>query len=161
MKRINLSKHLTGAPGPEPRVAERRLVLYVEDDLVNQEVAQARLGKSYDLILVGDDKAACAALIAHSSRLSMILMDIELKGSKLSGVELAALIRGKLDPRRIPPYGVAVPKLDVAIIFVTAYGKSYPRTDLLLAGGGEVIDKPINFVQLHTAMTREYLAKRH
>jgi CheY-like chemotaxis protein len=161
MKRIHLSKPLGGAPAPGPRIVERRLVLYIEDDLTNQEVAKARLTKTYDLILAGDDKSACSALIEHGSQLSMILMDIELKGSRLSGVELAALVRGKLDPRRIPPYGVAVPKLDVAIIFVTAYGKSYPRTDLLLAGGGEVIDKPINFVQLHTAMTREYLAKRH
>jgi CheY-like chemotaxis protein len=160
MKRINLPRARAPSPPPIRRAPQRQLVLYVEDDADNREVARARLSSTYELLLAADDRVACELLIKHGASLALVLMDIELKGSKLGGIDLARLLRGRLDPRRSPPYAAAVPALDVPIIFVTAYGKSHPRADLMLAGGGEVIDKPINFVQLHTAMTREYLGNR-
>jgi CheY-like chemotaxis protein len=160
MKRINLPRAQPPTPSTTAKTPARQLVLYVEDDGDNREVASARLKGTYEVLLAADDESACEALVRHGAELSLVLMDIELKGSRLSGIDLARLIRGKLERHRSQPYTAAVPKLDVPIIFVTAYGKSYPRADLLLAGGGEVIDKPINFVQLHTAMTREYLGNR-
>jgi CheY-like chemotaxis protein len=157
MKRIDLPKPqkpvVNDAPPP------RKLVLYVEDDADNREVASARLGKAYQLLLAADDVTACRMLSEHGDKLWLVLMDIELKGSRLSGIDLARLIRGKLESLRRPQYAEVVPLLDVPIIFVTAYGKSYPRTDLILSGGGEVIDKPIDFVKLHTAMARQSLGK--
>jgi CheY-like chemotaxis protein len=160
MKRINLPRASSPTPPSAHRAAPRQLVLYVEDNADNREVASARLKSTYEVLLAADDRAACEVLARYGAKLSLVLMDIELKGSLLSGVDLARLIRGKLEPHRSQPYTAAVPQLDVPIIFVTAYGKSYPRADLLLAGGGEVIDKPINFVQLHTAMTRQYLGSK-
>jgi CheY-like chemotaxis protein len=160
MKRINLPTPHVTVHEVNSNAEPRKLVLYVEDDADNREIASARLEKTYELILAADDKAACEAFIKYGCKISLILLDIELKGSQLNGVDLARLIRGKLNPSRIPAYASAVSKLDVPIIFVTAYGRSYPRADLLLAGGGEVINKPINFVQLHTAMARGYLNKR-
>lgn len=160
MKRINLPRSKTPTPPSALRAPPRQLLLYVEDNADNREVASARLKNTYDVILAADDRAACEALVKHGAKLSLVLMDIELKGSQLSGIDLSLLMRGKLDPRRHQSYTAGVPRLDAPIIFVTAYGKSYPRADLLLAGGGEVIDKPINFVQLHTAMTRQYLGKK-
>ena len=161
MKRISLpTQHAPSASRQEVFSAQRKRVLYVEDEADNREVASARLGKVYELLLAPDDVSACRMLTEHGEQLWLVLMDIELKGSRLSGIDLARLMRGKLESRRLPPYAEAVPELDVPIIFVTAYGKSYPRTDLILSGGGEVIDKPVDFVQLHTAIARHCLAKR-
>jgi CheY-like chemotaxis protein len=161
MKRINLPRAQAPTPPTDhQKTPARQLVLYVEDNADNREVASARLKSTYEVLLAADDKEACEVLVRYGAKLSLILMDIELKGSQLSGIDLARLVRGKLEPHRRQPYTAAVPVLDVPVIFVTAYGKTYPRADLLLAGGGEVIDKPINFVQLHTAMTRQYLGSR-
>jgi CheY-like chemotaxis protein len=86
-------------------------------------------------------------------------MDIELRGSGLNGIDLTHLIRGKLDPSQTPDYGAAVPQLDIPILFVTAYGQRYRRNELLMAGADEIIQKPVDFVELHTAMTRVYLSR--
>ena len=86
-------------------------------------------------------------------------MDIELKGGRLNGVELARLVRGRLDRAYLPAYAQRVPVLETPILFVTAYGEKYRRPELLSAGGDEVIAKPVDFVALHTAMTRVYLQR--
>ena len=160
MKRIDLPNRGGPAPLTKRPFAPRKLVLYVEDDADNREVASARLRKTYEILLAVDDITACKAIVQHGANLWLILMDIELKGSQLSGLDLARLVRGKLESRRLPDFAKEVPKLDVPIIFVTAYGNSYPRADLILAGGGEVIDKPIDFIRLHSAITRQCLGKR-
>jgi CheY-like chemotaxis protein len=137
----------------------RKLVLYVEDDDANQKVAGLRLEKKYELIFAATDVAACQAFIDHGARLSLILMDIELQGSRLNGIDLTRLARGRLESDRIPPYGALVPRLDTPIVFVTAYGQAYRQTELLTAGADAVIQKPVDFVELHTAMARAYLQR--
>ena len=82
-------------------------------------------------------------------------MDIELRGSQLNGVELTRLVRGRLESQKIPPYGTSVPKLNTPIIFVTAYGQLY-RSELLDAGGDDIIEKPISFTQLQSTVKRVF-----
>jgi CheY-like chemotaxis protein len=159
-KRVIHPTPAIGIPlGAKAGTDQRKLVLYVEDDEDSRKLVSLRLEKTYDLVLAGNDRKACEAFCNHGPKLALVLMDIELKGSRLNGIELARLVRGKLDPALIPPYANAVPKIDVPILFVTAYGQTYSRPELMSAGGDDVIQKPVSFVELHTAMARAYLKR--
>jgi CheY-like chemotaxis protein len=138
---------------------KRKLVLYVEDEPDNRQVVNARLAKSCDLIFASNDREACGVLVEQGTRLAIILMDIELRGSRLNGVDLTRVIRGKHDPALLPDYAAGVPPLDTPILFVTAYGQRYRRNELLMAGADEIIQKPVDFVELQLAMTRVYLSR--
>jgi CheY-like chemotaxis protein len=135
-------------------MVERGRILYVEDEDQNWLAAQLRLRKSYDLIRAKSDREACAAVIEHGNKLTAILMDIQLTGSALDGITLTRLFRGKLDTSGLPPYAQAVPALDVPILIVTAYGALYSETELIAAGGDRFISKPVDFVQLTSALTQ-------
>lgn len=137
----------------------RKWVLYVEDDATNRQVAKVRLAKSYQVVLAADDREACRAVLEHRAQLSLILMDIELKGSTLDGLDLTRLFRGKLDPENLPVYAEGIPPVEAPILFVTAYGARHRRSELLAAGADEIIQKPVDFVELHTAMARAYLGR--
>ena len=159
MKRINRFKTVGGITSNRPEVGTCRLVLYVEDDRDNREVACARLDEKYKILLAKNDREACQAFYKEGANLALVLMDIELKGSRLNGIDLTRLIRGKLDSPNIPSYAKAVPQLRVPVLFVTAYGRNYNRAELLKAGGDDVIQKPVDFIELHSAMTRAYLSR--
>ncbi|MET0385688.1 MAG: response regulator [Polyangiales bacterium] len=148
-------------PRAEPSKEPRKLVLYVEDDEANREVASARLAKGYQVVLAVDDREACKAVLEHGAQLSLILMDIELQGSALNGIDLTRLFRGKPSAVIAPSYAVGMTPIDTPILFVTAYGERYDRSELLAAGGDEIIQKPVDFVALHTAMARAYLGRLH
>jgi CheY-like chemotaxis protein len=136
---------------------ERPLVLYVEDDDGNREVAKLRLLAKYQVLLATNDREACELLTEHGQDLAIILMDIELKGARLNGVDLTRLVRGSLGRSERPSYAASVPTLRTPIFFLTAYSDRYRRAELLVAGGTDVLVKPIDFVALHTAMARAYL----
>jgi CheY-like chemotaxis protein len=138
----------------------KSVILYVEDDAVNQQIACARLGKKYDILLASNDREACKTLSDHHATIIVVLMDIELQGSKLNGIDLTRLFRGKLPANERPLYTESVPTIDVPILFVTAYGQRFNQNELLEAGADNVIAKPIDFVQLQTAMTRTYLNRQ-
>ena len=158
MKRIpsRRPQHASKPESPAPK----SLVLYVEDDAVNQQIARTRLSKKYEVLLAANDRDACKLVIEHHANIVVILMDIELQGSQLNGVALTRLLRGKLPANERPLYTENVPSIDVPILFVTAYGQRFSQSELLEAGGDNVIAKPIDFVQLQTAMTRTYLNRQ-
>jgi CheY-like chemotaxis protein len=124
------------------------VLLYVEDEDDNWAVTELRLRKKYQLVRAADDEQACSALIRFGTKLEAILMDIQLQGSKLDGVQLTQLVRGKLDRQQLPPYVQQVPTLTIPIVFVTAYGNRYPEAQLLAAGGTAVVGKPVDFLKL-------------
>lgn len=156
MKRIP-----TASSANNPRVSEypRRRVLYVEDDASNREVARVRLAKKYELVFATNDQEACEAFVKYGQELEVVLMDIELRGSRLNGIDLTRLLREQLPEDRKPAFARAVEPLNVPVLFVTAYAQTYPRADLLAAGGDEVISKPVDFVALHTTIARVYLQR--
>jgi len=137
----------------------RKLVLYVEDDEANRQVANVRLERKYDMLAAANDREACKFMVEQGARLSLILMDIELRGSTLNGIDLTRLVRGNLIGPNLPEYATKVPQLDLPILFVTAYDQRYRKPELLAAGADEVIPKPIDFVALHTAMARVYVRR--
>lgn len=148
---------LSSRPPPassRPTLQARDRILYVEDEDQNWIVAELRLRRSYDLIRASTDREACAAIIEHGDKLTAILMDIQLRGSTLDGIKLTRLLRGRLDRADLPAYAQEVPTLDLPVIFVTAYSARYSEAELVAAGGNKLITKPVDFVQLTSAITQ-------
>lgn len=138
----------------------RELLMYVEDDDDNWRVAKLRLSDCYELLRAKSSSEACRLVDTRGTQLSAILMDIELRGSEMNGVELTQLFRGKLASRaNLPDYARNVSSLSTPIIFVTAHGAKYSDTQLLLAGGDKVIPKPIDFGALNLALTQLHLSR--
>ena len=147
-----------------PRDLRRReLVLYVEDNDDNWHVAKLRLSDGYELVRAVDAREACQVLRTRGADLSAVLMDIELRGSDLNGLELTELWRGKCARGSVPEFARELPALLAPIIFVTAHGAKYADATLLAAGGDKVIAKPVDFGALSLALTQLHLssAARH
>ena len=146
---------------PQPAVsASRPLILYVEDNFENRHTAKINLERKYNLLFAVNDREACDMFIRYGDRLALILMDIELQDSALNGMELCRLVRGTLDRKKDIPYAQNVPLLKIPIIFVTAYANVYQKAQILLSGGNDIIDKPVDFVTLEMTMTKYHLSQR-
>jgi CheY-like chemotaxis protein len=140
----------------KPSLAARReLLLYVEDDDDNWEVAEYRLSEAYDVIRAATAEEACQLVRTRRNEIDLILMDIELRGSDLNGVELTELLRGNSLPasRSIPAYARNLPPVSKPVIYVTAHGKRYTNVQLMLSGADKVIAKPVNFADLRIAVS--------
>jgi CheY-like chemotaxis protein len=135
-------------------VPRKELVLYVEDDDDNWEVAELRLSKSYDLIRASSDEQACHLLRERRGEIDLVLMDIELRGSQLNGVELTELLRGNPLRRHapLPSYARDLPLLSKPVVFVTAHGARYTNAELRLSGADKVVSKPVDFADLALAL---------
>src|SRR5687768_14914818 len=87
----------------EASQGRRDVLLYVEDDDDNWDVAVLRLSPNYELVRATSAEQACEVLKARREEIELILMDIELRGSDLNGVELTKLLRGEpLADRPVP-----------------------------------------------------------
>lgn len=159
MKKVGVLREPAHETSLRPKGPKLEQVLYVEDDDSNWRVAQLRLREGYDVTRAANAEQACRVLSLRGKQLTAILMDIELRGSDLNGLELTQLIRGKLPPEKVPPYAKKVPVLDTPVIFVTAHGVDYTRPRLMLAGGQRVIGKPIDFSALSLAITQVHLVR--
>jgi CheY-like chemotaxis protein len=132
----------------------RDVLLYVEDDDDNWDVAVLRLSANYELIRASNAEEACAILKERRTEIELILMDIELRGSDLNGVELTKLLRGEtLLDTPVPEYARGLPLISKPIVFVTAHGAKYTRVQLILAGAEQVISKPVDFESLQNAVS--------
>ncbi|MDB4977011.1 MAG: hypothetical protein JWN48_5352 [Myxococcaceae bacterium] len=134
-------------------------LLYVEDDDENWDVAEYRLGKTYNMIRAATSEAACAQVRERGRALTAILMDIELRGSELNGIELTELFRGKRLARELPAYARNLPPVTQPIIFVTAHGARYTDVQLMLFGADKVILKPVDFPVLNLAIASLQMAR--
>jgi diguanylate cyclase len=132
-------------------------VLYIEDDVENWEITQLHLRNHFHLLWAKNDVEACRLVTSHHRQISIILMDIELKGSRLDGIQLTRLFRGKLNLENAPEYATAVPVVNTPIFFVTAHSARYTESELIAEGGNKLITKPVNFADLSRAMTRVQL----
>ena len=133
---------------------EKKTLLYVEDDLSNQKIAQDRLARKYQILLAGTDREACDILSMQGHRLHVILMDIELQDSKLNGLQLCRLLRGKLPAASLPFYARDVKPSAIPIILVTAFANSDLKNSFADAGISYVIPKPVDFIELELAISR-------
>jgi two-component system OmpR family response regulator len=152
-----LGNESASASGPKPRLLPKERLLYVEDDDDNFRVAELRLRDGYELVRASDSVQACR--LVQAGGWSAILMDIELRGSDLDGVELTKLLRGRLRKESLPAYARVVQGVDTPIIFVTAHGAKYSEAALLLLGAEKVITKPVDFGALNLALTQLHLTR--
>ena len=126
-------------------------ILYVEDEDDNFIVAQFALRERFDLVRARSDKEACEIL--RCEKFSIILMDIQLSGSILNGIELTQALKG-IERENTPEYAVGVPLNGAPVIIVTAYAALYSEQDMVLAGGDGFVTKPVDFLRLKLAMSR-------
>lgn len=141
-----------GSPFERRERRARELLLYVEDDDENWDVAELRLGASYTMLRAKSSEQACRVVRERGKELTAILMDIELRGSELDGTELVELFRGKRLSRELPAYARDLSPVTRPIIFVTAHGARYSDVELMLFGADRVIAKPVNFAALTMAL---------
>ncbi|MGC4114403.1 MAG: hypothetical protein QM765_07285 [Myxococcales bacterium] len=83
-----------------------------------------------------------------------MLMDIQLKGSALDGIGITKLLRGTLPASERPAFSERCPSLACPIIFVSAFGGQYSEAMLKGVGGDRLIPKPVDFVELMTAIAQ-------
>lgn len=114
-------------------------VLLVEDNLVNQQVAQEIMAEmGLDVDVVGNGREAIDALRDHDY--DLVLMDIQMP--EMDGYETTRRIRADPNYERLP------------IIAMTAHAMSGERECCLAAGMNEHIPKPIDPLQLFTTLSR-------
>jgi len=148
MRSRNAGRAPTAPTAPKP------VILYVEDEEANAEVAEARLSRDYQLVIAENDQRACA-ILASDQEFYAILMDIQLQGSRLTGLDLARLVRGRPLEAPLPPYAQLVrPRTKVPMFFVTAYGSRYSSEELASIGVTGTVAKPVDFVRLSMALAR-------
>ena len=114
-------------------------VLVAEDNLVNQTLARRLLEKrGYDVSVVGDGRAALAALSTAS--FDIVLMDIQMPG--MDGFEAAAAIRQQeeLSGRHIP------------IVAMTAHAFKGDQDRCLAAGMDAYVSKPVRQQELYATI---------
>jgi PAS domain S-box-containing protein len=130
-----------GSRPPAKRVAALR-ALVVEDNFVNQKVAQRQLEKLGHKVEVANNGARALEMLALQ-RYDVIIMDCQMP--VLDGYEATRQIRAG-----------QVPNLDrrVPIIALTAYAMESDRQKCLAAGMDEFVSKPIRYEELKAAIDR-------
>jgi CheY-like chemotaxis protein len=84
----------------------------------------------------------------YNDRLHYILMDIELQGSILNGIELARLVNGQPIEQPLPDYAKDLPVISAPLLFVTAYSEKCDFMVFDLSSVVGVFHKPINSKKL-------------
>ena len=144
----------------------RPVVVYVEDDADTFKIAALRLQSKYRLLWAQTDREAIDLLAFHQRDLHAVLMDIELRGSTLDGLDLVRLLRG-LPLRRsgsqphepLPEYAQKMPRLpNVPVIVLTAYTARYSEADAHAVGATHFATKPIDFTRLNLALAQANIA---
>lgn len=95
------------------------LLLLVEPDANVAAVVIAALRSQFKVLHAADDVAACALLSVFGTELFVVVIDAELRGSELNGLELIALLQGEPGPH-LPPHAQVVEPLPDLPIIVTA-----------------------------------------
>jgi signal transduction histidine kinase/CheY-like chemotaxis protein/HPt (histidine-containing phosphotransfer) domain-containing protein len=130
--------------GPAASGAQRLrgLVLLVEDNVVNQEVAREMLTSMGCSVHVAEDGEQALRVLEHT-RYDAILMDCQMP--KMDGYEATRLLRGR---------EVASGSPRTPVIALTAHAMQGDRGSCLAAGMDDYVAKPFTTVQLLLALRR-------
>ena len=158
LKRLPRRGKLKSARTSSLAPVRRDVVLYVEDDDQNFEVARLRLSRGYELLHAKTDERACEILRSRGQDLSAILMDIELKDSVLDGVALVKLLR-QGESADTPSFARDLPAVRAPIFYVTAHASVLGGKELLSTGAVKVVSKPVDFAELTLALTQIHLSR--
>ena len=130
-------------------------MLYVEDDADTFKLAQLRLQARYELISATTDREACAVLTKQGNELFAVLMDVELQGSLLDGLQLVKAIRGLTPRTSLPAWAQGLPTLPhLPIIVMTAYVTKHSEAEVKAVGASHFLTKPIDFMRLNLALAQ-------
>ena len=138
----------------------RPVVVYVEDDADTFKIAALRLKTKYRLIWAQNDVEAVDLISFHHRELFAVLMDIELRGSTLDGLDLVRLLKGHpLVRTQIPAFARRLPVLHtVPVIVLTAYSARYTEAEVHAVGAAHFVTKPIDFTRLNLALAQANIA---
>ena len=114
---------------------ERRRILLVEDDIINQEMIRESVSGTYDLIVAETGEEALTIISEQCETLSIVLLDLNLPGIK--GIEVLKTIRSVPAYSRLP---VIVMTFDseaevecLSLGAVDFIPKPYPASKVVLA----------------------------
>jgi len=138
-------------PKPSKETGGRQQILYVEDEDMNWEVTHLSLRDKFTLTRAATAEEAFEIL--GKKKFDLILMDIQLSGSSLNGIEITQILKG-LAAQSTPNFARGADCQGARIIFVTAYSARYTKDELLEAGGDDLITKPVDFTRLSLAISR-------
>ena len=71
---------------------EKRRILLVEDDIVNQEMLRESLGETYDMVIVETGEEALDILSTQHETLSIVLLDLNLPD--MNGIDILKNMQG-------------------------------------------------------------------
>ncbi|MCX6619893.1 MAG: response regulator, partial [Acidobacteria bacterium] len=126
--------------GLPPGAPEGTNVLVVEDNRVNQVVAERMLKRlGYRACLVGDGTTAIEEVQRHSY--DLLLMDLHMPG--IDGLEATRQIRA-----------LAHPTGDIPIVALTASATHEDRQACLAAGMSDYLTKPLDLERLREVLER-------
>ena len=140
LTKVNVKSAQSKGTRPVTPVMAKAKLLYVEDNDANWDIALLLLKGSYELTRARTAREVIETV--SQSEFDIILMDIELAGSDLDGIELTRLLRGRLDS--LPEFAASFKPIETPIIFVTAYTARYKDAELKAYGGDAVVHKPVN-----------------
>ena len=123
------------APSSSQRQLEGLRVLVVEDNMINQQVAEELLSIQGALVSIASDGRQGVNAVASATRqFDVVLMDVQMP--VMDGYKATQTIRQKLGLTRLP------------IIGLTANAMAVDRDACLQAGMNEHVGKPFNMAQL-------------
>lgn len=138
------------APRPQPRTAQQApaefsgvRVLLVEDNLVNQRVANAMLNRLGCQPVLASNGAEALSALEHDHDFDLVLMDCQMPD--LSGLEVTQRYRA-----RIREQGGAH---HLPIIALSANAMDSDRRACMEAGMDDFLSKPVSLRQLHDCLT--------
>lgn len=114
---------------------ERRRILVVEDEFINQEILKLYLEGTYDLVLAGTGKEALEIIGSQYETLSLILLDLNLPDC--SGLDLLRFVKEDVRYARLPVI-VMTSDADAEVECLTLGAidfipKPYPQQEVVLA----------------------------
>ena len=104
----------------------KRLVLVVDDELINREMLGAMLGDQYEIIYAGNGEEALEQIRANAGTLSLVLLDLLMP--VMSGIDVLKAVKNDPELSQIP------------IIVMTADEKA--EIECLNLGANDFISKP-------------------
>ena len=127
-------------PAPMFRTKKNLNVLLVEDNPINQRIAQAflrRMGHQVTLAVDGREALTCW----RAGGQDLILMDVQMPG--MDGLEATRTIRAEEQDGKLPR---------IPILALTASAMTEERQACYVAGMDEVVTKPVSFESLERAL---------
>lgn len=114
---------------------DKRRILLIEDEFVNQEILKLFLEDSYDLVLAGTGAEALGIISAQYETLSLILLDLNLPD--LSGMDILRQVKADGRTARLPVI-VMTSDADAEVECLTLgaidfISKPYPQQEVVLA----------------------------